>query len=174
MIMKKIFLAAVVALFAINANAQFWAGGALGFESTNIDKDADIKKSAFNFTPEFGYNFADNMGVGITLGINNSKQVAGDVDTKATTYCIAPYFRYVFLSFGNVSLFADAGIDIDIVKDGDNTFYAGVQPGIAIQCNEKITLATRLGSIGYSNAFDGVFTFKAAASIPSVGIYYNF
>lgn len=174
MIMKKIFLAAVVALFAISANAQFWAGGALGFESTTISKDADVKNSAFNFAPEFGYNFADNMGVGIALGLNNTKSVAGDVDTKNASYCIAPYFRYVFLSFGNVSLFADAGVDFDIVKDGENTFYVGVQPGIAIQCNEKITLATRLGSIGYSTEFDGKLSLNAGGYITKIGIYYNF
>lgn len=171
--MKKIFLAAVVALFAINANAQFWAGGAIGFESTNKNKDADMKESTFKFKPEFGYNFADNMGVGITLEINNSKEVIGDVDTKTTTYFIAPYFRYVFMSFGNISLFADAGAEFKL-EDDNNNFFLGVQPGIAIQCNEKITLATRLGRIGYSNALDGVFTFNADASIPSVGIYYNF
>lgn len=172
--MKKIFLAAVVALFAINANAQFWAGGALGFESTNIDKDADIKKSAFNFAPEFGYNFADNMGVGIALSMNNSKDVVGDNKTKKNRYLVAPYFRYVFLSFGNVSLFADAGAEFNLEEDNNN-FFLGVQPGIAFQCNEKITLATRLGKIGYSNVGDGKFTAQADAYIiGQIGIYYNF
>ena len=164
--MKKIFLAAIVALFAINANAQFWAGGAIGFESSK-NKDLDTKASAFNFAPEFGYNFADNMGVGIALSMDNSKVVVGDNKTKENLYLVAPYFRYVFMSFGNISLFADAGAD-------NNNFFLGVQPGIAFQCNEKITLATRLGKIGYSNVGDGIFTAKAGAYIGQIGIYYNF
>lgn len=170
--MKKIFLTAVVALFAISANAQFWAGGALGFEST-IDKDADKKESEFNFAPEFGYNFADNMGVGIALSMDNSKDVEGDNKPKKNRYLVAPYFRYVFMSFGNISLFADAGAEFKL-EDDNNNFFLGVQPGIAFQCNEKITLATRLGKIGYSNVGDGKFTAQAGAYIGDIGIYYNF
>ena len=172
MIMKKIFLAAIVALFAISANAQFWAGGAIGFESSK-NKDLDTKASAFNFAPEFGYNFADNMGVGIALSMDNSKVVVGDNKTKENLYLVAPYFRYVFMSFGNISLFADAGAEFNL-KDDNNNFFLGVQPGIAFQCNEKITLATRLGKIGYSNIGDGIFTAKAGAYIGQIGIYYNF
>lgn len=172
MIMKKIFLTAVVALFAISANAQFWAGGAIGFESSK-NKDLDTKASAFNFAPEFGYNFADNMGVGIALSMDNSKVVVGDNKTKKNRYLVAPYFRYVFMSFGNISLFADAGAEFKL-EDDNNNFFLGVQPGIAFQCNEKITLATRLGKIGYSNVGDGKFTAQAGAYIGEIGIYYNF
>ena len=172
--MKKIFLAAIVALFAISANAQFWAGGAIGFESSK-DKELDtkIKTSAFNFAPEFGYNFADNMGVGIALSMDNKKAVVGDNKTKENLYLVAPYFRYVFMSFGNISLFADAGAEFNL-NDDNNNFFLGVQPGIAFQCNEKITLANRLGKIGYSNVGDGIFTAKAGAYIGQIGIYYNF
>lgn len=172
MIMKKIFLTAIVALFAISANAQFWAGGAIGFESSK-NKDLDTKASAFNFAPEFGYNFADNMGVGIALSMDNSKVVVGDNKTKKNLYLVAPYFRYVFMSFGNISLFADAGAEFKL-EDDNNNFFLGVQPGIAFQCNEKITLATRLGKIGYSNDGDGKFTVRAGAYIGDIGIYYNF
>ena len=68
--MKKIFLAAIVALFAINANAQFWAGGSFGWDTTNSDS---YKSSDAWVTPEFGYNFSDKMGVGISLGAYNYK-----------------------------------------------------------------------------------------------------
>ena len=170
MIMKKIFLAAIVALFAINANAQFWAGGSFGWDTTNSDS---YKSSDAWVTPEFGYNFSDKMGVGISLGAYNYKTEVAGVESISKSICIAPYFRYIFWSFENVSLFADAGFDLDLVKDADNTFFAGVMPGIAIQCNEKITLATRLGRFGYSNAKEWSAYFNGNLGF-SVGIYYNF
>ena len=69
-IMKKIILSALVAIVSLTANAQFWAGGQVGFNTskTSIDGNELDKANTFTLIPEIGYNLNDNWDIAVAIG----------------------------------------------------------------------------------------------------------
>ena len=67
--MKKIILAALVAIVSVSANAQFWAGGSVGFNTskTTIDGNELDKTNSFTLAPEVGYKLNDKWDVAVAL-----------------------------------------------------------------------------------------------------------
>ena len=67
--MKKFILAALVAVVSVSANAQFWAGGSVGFNTSKSSIDGNELSKANNFTlaPEVGYKLNDNWDVAVAL-----------------------------------------------------------------------------------------------------------
>ena len=64
--MKKIILSAIVAVCAISANAQTWAGGSLGFNVTDFDGASETQMD-LTLAPEIGYTLNDNWEVAAAL-----------------------------------------------------------------------------------------------------------
>lgn len=175
--MKK-FLMSVVALFAtVTMSAQVYVGGGIGFESHSHDGDS---KTEYTIMPEIGYNLEENTAVGITLGYRQNYY-------EDTRLYVAPYYRYGFAQFGKVNLFVDATAYFQQDKDKTtdvktNEFGVGLKPGVSMNLNEKLTVATHFGFLGYSSSKDDVDGAKAYNTIGfdfssinlGFSLYYNF
>ena len=178
--MKKIMLMVAMAVATLTANAQVYVGGGLGFSSSKkayVDADGVTEPDAvtsFSILPEIGYKLDDKLSVGIQLGFTTTS--FGDIefegvdlkDVKSTGFSIAPYARYTFVKWGKVGLFADAQFaythtstkgDYPIGNDNvieceetENEWSLGIIPGLSFDVNEKITLITKVGWLGYSSA----------------------
>ena len=131
---------------ATTMNAQVWAGGELGF-STKHTNGAENNTKTFNIAPEIGYNLSDNLAVAIKLGYEHVSPAAG---ASTNNWTINPYVRYSFVKAGNFSAFIDGGVNYTTghtqgAKKNNNTFGIGINPGIAYNVSEKVTLAAHLG-----------------------------
>ena len=123
--MKKLFIAASIALFGFTANAQeeqtfgFAKGdvlveGNLSVNSsteTDSNEDGDIseiKSSSFNFNPKAGYFVTDKLAVGVELSLMNTNEEDTDFtadpnfvqETKTNTFGAGVFARYYFLELG--------------------------------------------------------------------------
>lgn len=146
--MKKIVLLLVVICATVTANAQFYAGGSLGFWRNSTDNVNSAK-----LVPEVGYTLNDNWAIGVELGYAHLKSG----DAKMNSYTIAPYARYSYFNKGIVSLFVDGGFSVNSskIKDGDDEtgFSIGCKPGVAIKLSDKFSLVSKFGFLGYADEF---------------------
>lgn len=204
--MKKIFMTLAAVAVAATMNAQLYIGGSLGFQTrttktdvagTNPVQTIDSKWSEFSILPEVGYNLNEKMAVGMQIGFTATDDKDAN-NTKSNAFTIAPYFRYTFVKWDKVSLFADAGINFrtgttkvystdpttgkEVSTDNNtNRFFIGVVPGIAFQASEKVSVVAKLGTgLGYTHekVSDAVkfdqFGFDVNSLGLQLGAYYNF
>ena len=175
---------------AATMNAQVYVGGTLGFKSLSSDGNS---ASSFTINPELGYNLDENLAVGISLGYTTSNiafdkdgAFAGKLDKNTNTFSIAPYVRYTFAKLDKVNFFCDGMINYISTGNSDskiNTFGVGVQPGVAVNLNDKVSFVAKLGEIGYANAkgnWDNAvavnsfnFSLSSLAAL-NFGLYFNF
>lgn len=158
--MKKFIITLIIGLATVfTANAQFYVGG-------SISLSAAQGGASFTLSPEAGYNINENMAAGAIFGFSIQ---------NSSSFSFYPYFRYNFFKFGPVSIFADGEVGMDILaprnEEARISFGAGVRPGISVSPLPHITLATRLGALGY---YGGVFQFNTTTTIPSITAYYVF
>ena len=158
--MKKLFITLAFVAAACFAQAQFYLGGTIGYESNGgtgsmkVDKTTTSinlpKSTEFVFGPSVGFMFADNMGVGLEINYTSKKYIdegkINGVDYKNTTkesgFGLTPYFRYVFGDFDPVKLYVDArinygsgnvkvtSIEDDVTTEGEGDKYTTF--GIAV------------------------------------------
>jgi hypothetical protein len=187
--MKKILLLAVVLFASLNANAQFYVGGSVGFGSVKPIGGGD-SEFVFKILPELGYNLNDKWAVGAVLGYQKGfpyeGQNLGQGDftqsqfSKAEVFTIAPYARYTAFDWDQVKLFIDGGISFGSIKDSGTTFSLGFRPGLAINLTEQVSFVTHLGFFGFENfspkgeGKSGTNFGLDFANNCSFGVYYNF
>ena len=197
--MKKILLLAVVLFASLNASAQFYVGGSVGFGSVKPVGGED-SEFVFKILPEFGYNLNDKWAIGATLGyqkgmpfsgmnigtgndnvtdgVNNLATQAGF--SKVETFTISPYARYTAIEWDSVNLFFDGGITFGSVKDNGTYFSLGVRPGLAVKLCDEISFVAHLGFLGFENfspkggGKSGTSFGLEFANNCSFGVYYNF
>lgn len=180
--MKKLMLTAMVALFAVAANAQdLFLGGTVNFWD-----NSDAKHTSFGIAPEIGYNLSDAWALGMQVGYSYEK-----VDEiKINSIGVAPYARYSYLIAGPVKLFLDGGFDFETAKlkggDSYNAWSIGIHPGVSIALNNKFSLVAHIGFLGYQDVDDEIapayaelgkekgWGLKMSGYNLSFGFYYNF
>ena len=112
--MKKFFISAVLATAMIfSANAQFWVGSSLGFDSNSKTTPIgfDTSSSSFVFAPEFGYSLDDRWSFGLGLGFGTTGFTIGDGDRQsASSFAVAPFAQYVILQQGRFILLCRATV----------------------------------------------------------------
>lgn len=178
--MKKIILLLFVACATISVNAQVYVGGTAGFWRS--DKD-DSEVTAFTISPEIGYNLSEKWAIGAELGYEYAK-VEG---LKNDILFINPYARYTYCETGIVRLFLDGGFGIASGKvnggDSETGFEIGIKPGVAIKLNDKFSLITKIGFLGYRDDYgtDGGyyettngFGFNLSGTDLRLGFQFNF
>ena len=157
--MKKVFASFIVlAALSLSANAQWYIGGGMGFDLNSNDGSTH---AMFNITPEGGYNFNDKIAAGLALPITFS---------TGSSVSFRPYFRYKFVKFGPVSLFADAYAEFGSVASAFS-WGVGAAPGLMCDIKNNWSIAGHIGNIGYSEASG--FNLHLINSI-SVGVYKTF
>ena len=164
--MKKIIISLVVAaLAAFSANAQWWAGGSIGYSYSG-------GVNSVTFAPEVGYNINDSWTVAGALNFNTRG--------NDFSFTFTPYARFSFWQSGIVSLFVDGGLCGGVNHDGiGNTSYAvfglGARPGIALALNEKLCFVTHLGFLGWEMVGNNnSFGIGIDGNVVGVGLYYCF
>ena len=90
--MKKIILSAIVAVCAISANAQVWAGGKLGFTATSGDAYAETQTQVA-IAPEIGYSINDKVDVAAAISLSLLNNRNGVKDANVTEFTVEPYVR---------------------------------------------------------------------------------
>ena len=145
--MKKILMTLAAVAVATTMNAQIWAGGELGF-STKHNNGAEGNEKTFTVAPEIGYNLDDNFAVAIKFGYaHTNPNKYGEITNK---WSINPYVRYTFVKAGNFSAFVDGGVNWSTEhaqgdKKNENAFGININPGIAYNVSDKVTLAAHFG-----------------------------
>jgi len=179
--MKKMILAALVAVCSLSANAQVWVGGQVGFGVYHNDA-ADKNTTNFNITPEIGISLSDKWDIAMQIGYNYSKPEDEDA---LGAFTVAPYARYTFAKSGAVSFFLDMGFGIqtgDFYSNAlgkqyydETAWHVGVRPGIKLAASDKVTLVASTGFLGYQAAGDdNVFGFNVNGNGLTLGCYYSF
>jgi long-subunit fatty acid transport protein len=188
--MKKFFAVALVAMMTMTANAQVYVGGTVGFKSLSCD---GTSATSFAINPELGYNLNENWAIGLSIGyltnnIDYDKNggFAGKLDKNVNTFAVSPYVRYTCVKLDKVNLFVDGFVSYANTGNSDvkvNAFGLGIQPGVAVNLNEKISFVAKLGQIGWSTAkadVDGAkavneidFSLNSLAAL-NFGLYFNF
>ena len=182
--MKKILLLAVVMFASLNASAQFYAGGSIGFGSVKPVGGGD-GEFAFKILPEAGYQFTDQWAAGVTLGYSKGDftMANGTENFNPATrevFIISPYARYTAMDFDPIKVFFDGELAFASIKDGGSYFALGVSPGIAISLTDEISFVTHLGFVGFENRSpEGSGKSGSKFGIDfrnscSFGVYYNF
>jgi hypothetical protein len=190
--MKKAIIIAALA-FVSFANAQkgsVLVAGNIGYNSQNT---GDVKADKFEFAPKVGYQFSDNMTVGIetAIGSSTNSNRIGNVITehKENEFRLGAFLRYSQPLAGVFSIFGDLGVGMQTAKITNNVpaskakgdgFYIGLVPAVGVDLKKGFCLNFSIGGLGYDSLkFDGAsdatntfaFTFGKQASI---GISKNF
>ncbi|SNB35371.1 Flavobacterial-specific protein antigen [Flavobacterium psychrophilum] len=199
--MKKVLLTAIAVFTFGFANAQkssILVAGTVGFNSTS---QGDTKSSGFDFSPKVGYQFSENMTVGIEGSFRNNTETSisfGPItlpgisqETVYTNTKIGAFFRYAQPLAGVFSAFADLGVGMQSRKTSVNTpgstdlksngFYIGVTPAIGVDMKKGFCLNFAIGGLGYNTMKADADGAKAANNFElnfgkqvSVGISKNF
>ena len=190
--MKKIMMTLAAVCVAATMNAQVYVGGSLGFNSKHSGV-ADKNYTTFTIAPEVGYTLSDKFAVGVALGFTSGDMLTyqdkfGATYTgKATAFEIKPYARYTFAKLDNFSFFVDGAVwygnaNLKNVDVKYNEYGIALEPGIAYNVNDKISLVAHIGSLGFSSMkadysgakADTEFGLGVSGSALSFGLYYNF
>ena len=169
--MKKMILAALVAVASLSANAQVWVGGEVGFSAgkTTFDGNKQGTGTNFSFLPEIGYTLNDKFDIAVGIGFTHYNGNGKDyldfnyVDDYAqypinnfnkNAFILNPYVRYKFINAGDFTFFVDGGfaykyIHISGVEDNGNAWELGFKPGIAYGISDKVSLVAHVGKLGY-------------------------
>lgn len=172
--MKKLFLLFFVVCVAISVNAQLYVGGSL---STWINETTTTETTTIKFLPEVGFSVSGRWAFGTVLGYTRK-----DVDSKVTTetFEFAPYARFSFYRTELVRLFVDGGFSFyssEVGKaDPEYTYSAGLQPGVALDLSEKVSLVAKFGFFGYRQygEEEDAYGFSIDGNGLSLGVYYTF
>ena len=181
--MKKVFLATIVAMGSLVANAQMWVGGAVGF---NIeDPDVGDKITSITIAPEIGYSLNEKWDLAAAFNFSHEKQ--GKI--KDWGWTIEPYARYTFAEVGIAKFFVEGAVaygseEKTIVNEltGKTStadgwqFVVGVRPGIKVDVNDNLAVVTKLGILGYKyvNDIGKEFGANVNANALSLGLIWKF
>ena len=146
--MKKIMMTIVAAFIATAMNAQGYIGGSLGFKTTSYDGEST---TTWSIMPEVGYNLNDSWAIGTTIGYGQS----GKGDAKLKKFTVAPYVRYTVAKLDKVNVFLDGGVGYthtDLAGAKVNSFNVGIEPGVAVNLNDKLSFVAHFGFLGYETS----------------------
>lgn len=175
--MKKILVVIAAALIAVSANAQWYVGGSLSLDVN--------KNTYFSIAPEGGYTFNDHWSAGLYLNFNPQSNPSNSY----IAFNIQPYARYTFFRKGNLSLFADAALNLNFSTTKytyttfedetevtmtntthNNTVGVNLYGGVAYKLCEHISLVSTLVRLGWEDGNGLGFHLNT----PAFGVYYNF
>ena len=180
--MKKIILAAFVAVASLTANAQVWVGGEVGFNTskTTLNGTELAKENNVTIAPEIGYSINDNWDIAVALEYAHSDVKGG---ANSNGFSFNPYVRYTYLKSGKFSAFVDGGfaygyVHTSGVQDNTNIWEIAIKPGIAYGLSDKVSLVAHVGDLGWRFAKTGdvktnAFDLRVTNAI-TFGAYVNF
>lgn len=171
------------------ANAQegtILVGGNVGITS---EKVGDDKYSTFEFSPTVGYQFNENMTVGLQTSISNSKDERSTMvgttmsvsEYTTNTFKIGAFYRYAKPLSDLFAVYADVAAGYQTAKAENavpgmpvtslksNGFYAGITPALFINMKNSFGLNFSIGGLQYNS-----MTTDTTPSVKSSGFDFNF
>ena len=138
--MKKIFFTALLALAVVSvSNAQWYAGGSLGFDYNSFGADGVDDVTTFTITPRVGYMLNDRMSVGLNAEFTYAAN-------KDMVWAVAPFFRYELARWNKLALQMDAGIDVRGFSpdqgDGWTAIGVFVSPALTYDFTSRLSIET--------------------------------
>ena len=173
--MKQILMLAAIAMASMTASAQLWVGGNIGYNYN--DNGAGTETSYLSISPEIGYSLSDKWDLGLNFDYEMGKVKKG---ATIHEFSFNPYARYTFAKSGIASFFIDGGLRFGAHKvknggDADVIFGFGFQPGIALHVSDRVSLVTKIGSLGYRRVGDAsTVGFNVNNEAITFGAYYSF
>ncbi|MDR0863802.1 MAG: porin family protein [Candidatus Symbiothrix sp.] len=201
--MRKVILSIIVAFLGIvSANAQFYAGGSFGYNSSTTKGDKNTT-SSFSIAPMVGYRLNDKLDFGLSISANSYKstsRVEGydalyyAVKYKTQDFSVAPYLRYSMIKFGKFNILGSAGIfagkgkmkqEILVVSEEKYTNWgASIYPTVIYDLSDKFAVFSNLNffRLGFSQTkiedgyttTDFDFILNATDILPAIGVMYKF
>jgi outer membrane protein len=168
--MKRIYIVlSLLFCTTVIINAQFVAGGSIGFSSSggttenNGNKTDNTSTSTFTFSPMVGKFFSSNFLGGIKLGISSTHtdKPSANTTTSESNFGITPFARYYALRVNKFSIFGQAELGIGFGSDktkvnGTTTsnpktssFSLIAYPGIAYDLTDKVQLEASIGGFNF-------------------------
>ena len=186
--MKKFFLVAAMAFFALGANAQWFVGGDVSIWSTKYDSNSlfsDQKRELeWNVSPYVGYNLSDRWAILADLSIGQTLNNGGYEGSHSLALKIGPFVRYTYASIGMVDFFLTGGFQYgldrnygkSIVDQSYNLFWVGIEPGVKLNLADRFALVAHIGALGYSyeEGYMSDFGFNLSARTLSLGAELRF
>jgi hypothetical protein len=201
--MKKLFILAFISLVALSVcraqttQGSMMLGGGISYENVSYKNmyDTDGTQTSLYFIPTFGYFVADNLAVGINLGIMSSDETEGEYDSKYTEFGVGPILRwYKPTSNEDFSFFLQASVMYSMGNETYSNGFAeteiassqldiGVSPGFAYFFNEHWSAEIAFRGIGVSaidpnkdakNDNITSFVFGINSFAPSLGVRFYF
>jgi len=149
------------------AKGKWLVGPALSFSSNSVDDVmTKYKIHEFDFQPELGYFIADNLSVGLSIGIAmDQNKVDGVVEDKGSGFSVAPTFRYYLNVAPKFKLIGKFQVPIGSIKQtlsngnpvDDKTSYweAKLSPSFAFFPSDKICIELTWGGAYFISAKTG-------------------
>lgn len=181
------------ALWAQTTKGSIALGGGFGINSSkneNAYGNSDYTASSFQFRPVGGYFLADNLEVGLQLGVTSGKSgYDGNDPTKTSAFSAGPYARYYkFTSNERFAFTGQVGISFGSGKSSfmNNETKTGnlgitIAPGFTYFISDKWGLDFQLDLLSY-NSYDPnkdidnnnqtSFSFGFDTFSPSIGFRY--
>lgn len=193
--MKKVILAALVAVASLSANAQVYLGGTLGINAGKADNTTQ-SITKFQIAPEIGYNINEKWAIGLGIGFTTQNGLFDDAQVfqmplsdkwgkSASVFTLAPYARWTFAKTGIASFFVDGGIDVNFWNNSrGNSFFIGLTPGVKLSASEKVDFVAEIAALGFAWGSEKAYTagvapksafgFNVNNTAVKFGVYYNF
>lgn len=167
--MRKILLAAALAITSFCANAQFYAGGTAGIA---VDAMGNSASTSIVVCPEGGYKFNDTWAAGgsINLGYTYAGGSAGIVG-------LTPYARATFANIESVNFFAEAALPINgIFANGASagSIAIALRPGFTVDLTENLQMLARTTLLHCGVSGGAAQVGFAIANEFTMGVIYNF
>lgn len=182
--MKRVILTALVLLFTLTTQAQFYAGGSLGWW-----REGGTHHKHFSLLPEVGYQWSERLSFGAVAGFHKShtekiKEVvpAGENGTLTNSFEMQPYVRYNLLIAGPVNLFVEGTVALATSKTTGqksvNSFRAGLRPGVSVALGKRFYATAHTGFLGYADSESGLYRdgigFDFSGRELNFGLFYRF
>lgn len=136
-------------------DARFFIGGVLAYWNNTKEK-----RQVAGISPELGYLFNNDWGVGLLLGYQyNGYERSEGVKRSSNAFKFSPFVRYYYLHKAPFNLYLDSGIAFNYQrKDFTSTspqsgWEIGLRPGACFDLTEGLCLCLRIGFIGYRKNF---------------------
>lgn len=165
--MKKVCLSLLsillcTALFSQINKGQWLTGGSIGLESGKFGDIKESKFTSFEFSPDAGYFFIQNLAGGARVSFQTMKFHDKDA---SISFLFSPFVRYYLLPAARrVNILADASYGFGSMKEeGEsesfNQFAIAAGPAVFLSPNTALEFTLRYSSAG-GDAYGGDERFK--------------
>lgn len=167
--LNRIILITLLSFLCIGINAQYFAGGSIGFHVRNGQADNgtentdELKIFNTNLSPTAGVFLSDKFAIGLALNTGFNKQETGvdvKIIRKTTFFGLSPFIKYYAVKWNKISLYGKGTIEIDYSKSNSETsgletitrntdIGLGFYPGLSYDLSDKLLLQTSLNFLGF-------------------------